>query len=122
VEWFTTSILPTLAQDVGMGGVVTEEEDIVCAEYMDLVYSQFATLYELIPNTPGTSTDPSKPSSIAHLDGVIDSIKTQSSSRSTDTTNHSIATSTTKQTPLSSNSTQTQVSEVNAVQFDSPQQ
>ena len=73
-----------------MGGVVTEEEAISHAQYLDLVYSQSGTLYELIPNAPCTSTDPSKPSSTAHSDGVIDSVKTQSGSQSTDTTNNSI--------------------------------
>jgi hypothetical protein len=122
VEWFTKSLLPPIARDVAMGGVVTEEEAIAHAQYLDLVYSQSGTLYELIPNAPRTSTDPSKPSSTAHSDGVIGSIKTQSGSQSTDTTNHSITAPATGSTPLSSNSTPTQVSEVNAVQSASPQQ
>jgi hypothetical protein len=83
---------------------------------MDLVYSQCGTLYELIPNAPCTSTDPSKPSSTAHSDGVIGSVKTQSSSQSTGPTNHSVVALATGLTPLSSNSTLTQVSYVNAVQ------
>jgi hypothetical protein len=33
-----------------MGGVVTKEEAIARARYLDLVYSQSGTLYELIPN------------------------------------------------------------------------
>jgi hypothetical protein len=52
VEWFTKSLLPPIARDVAMGGVVTEEESIACAQYLDLVYSQSGTLYELIPNLP----------------------------------------------------------------------
>jgi hypothetical protein len=83
VEWFTKSLLPPIARDVAMGGVVTEEEAIAHAQYLDLVYSQYGTLYELIPNTPRTSTNPSKPSSTTHSDGVISSVKTQSGSQST---------------------------------------
>jgi hypothetical protein len=49
-EWFTKSLLPPIARDVSMGGVVTEEEAIARAQYLDLVYSQSGTLYELIPN------------------------------------------------------------------------
>jgi hypothetical protein len=46
-----------------MGGVVTEEEAIARAQYLDLVYSQSGTLYELIPNATRATNDPSKPSS-----------------------------------------------------------
>jgi hypothetical protein len=31
VEWFTKYLLPLIAHDVAMGGVVTEEEAIACA-------------------------------------------------------------------------------------------
>jgi hypothetical protein len=62
-EWFTKSLLPPISRDVAMGGVITEEEAISHAQYLDLVYSQSGTLYELILNAPHTSTDPSKPSS-----------------------------------------------------------
>jgi hypothetical protein len=127
VEWFTKSLFPPIAHDVAMGGVITEEESIAHAQYLDLVYSQSGTLYELIPNAPHPSTDPSKPSSTAHTDGVIGSIKTQSSSQSTDMTNHSVTSPATRSTSLSSNSPPpppppTQISEVNAVQSASPQQ
>jgi hypothetical protein len=82
-EWFTKSLLPQIARDVAMGGVVTEEEAITRAQYLDLVYSQSSTLYELIPNTTHPTNDPSKPSSASHADGVIGSIKTQSTTQST---------------------------------------
>ena len=61
-----------------MGGVVTEEEAIARARYLDLVYSQSGTLYELILNATRATNDPSKPSSASHMDGVIGSVKTQS--------------------------------------------
>jgi hypothetical protein len=51
-EWFTKSLLPSIARDVTMGGVVTEEHAISHAQYLDLVYSQTGTLYDLIPNAP----------------------------------------------------------------------
>jgi len=129
-EWFTKSLLPLISRDVSKGGVVIEEEVIARAQYLDLFYSQSSTLYEFIPNAPRTSINPSKPSSSAHSDGVIGSVKTQSSSQLpstinsqlTGTINHSINTSVIVQTPLSSNSTPTQVYEVNAVQSISPQQ
>ena len=94
-------MLPPIARDVAMGGVVTKDEAIARAQYLDLVYSQNGTLYDLLPNAAQANTDPSKPSSSPHADGVIISFKNQYFSQST---------------TLSSTSPQTQISEVNAVQ------
>jgi hypothetical protein len=105
-----------------MGGVVTEEEAITRAQYLDLVYSQSGTLYELIPNATHATNDPSKPSSISYTDGVIGSVKTQSTSQSTGTTQRIASTATPSPTAPSSTPPQTQVSEVNAVQSTPSQQ
>jgi hypothetical protein len=86
VEWFTKSLLPQITRDVAMGSVVTEEEAIARAQYLDFVYSDSSTLYELIPNSTRATNDPSKPSSTSHVDGVISSVKNQSTSQSTGTT------------------------------------
>jgi len=51
-DWFTNSLLPPIARDVFMGGIVTEEQAISRAQYLDLVYSQFGTLYDLIHHSP----------------------------------------------------------------------
>jgi hypothetical protein len=122
VEWFTKSLLPLIARDVAMGGVVTEEEAIARVQYLDLVYSQSGTLYELIPNVKCTNTNPYKLSSTSHADGVIGSIKTQYVSQSIGMANRSDLTSTPSSTTPSSTSPQTQISEVNAVQSAPSQQ
>ena len=57
-----------------MGGVVTEEQAISHTQYLDLAYSQFGTLYDLIPQAPRPSTDPAKPPIETLVDGVIGSI------------------------------------------------
>jgi hypothetical protein len=44
-----------------MGGAITKEETIARAQYLDLVYSQFGTLYDLLPNAARANTNPSKP-------------------------------------------------------------
>jgi hypothetical protein len=106
-EWFTKSLLPMIAHDVAMVGVVTEEETIARAQYLDLVYSQSGTLYDFLSNASRANTDPSKPSSSSHADDVIGSVKIQSTSQST---------------TLSSTSPQTKISEVNAVQSAPSQQ
>jgi hypothetical protein len=106
-EWFTKSLLPLVAHDVAMGGTVTEEETIAWAQYLDLVYSQSSTLYEFLLNIARANVDPSNSSFTSHVDGVIDSVKTQSTSHST---------------TLSSTSPQTHISEVNAAQSTPSQQ
>jgi hypothetical protein len=106
-EWFTKSLLPLITRDVAMGGAIIEEETITQAQYLDLVYSQSGTLYDLLLNVSRANIDPSKPSSSSHADGVIGFVKTQSTSQST---------------TLSSTSPQTQISEVNAVQSAPSQQ
>jgi hypothetical protein len=106
-EWFTKSLLPPIVHDFSMGGAFTEEETIAWAQYLDLVYSQSGTLYDFLPNVSQANTDPSKSSSSSHVDGVISSVKTQSTSQST---------------KISSTSPQTQISEVNVVQYSPSQQ
>ena len=61
-----------------MVGVVTEEQAISWAQYLDLVYSQFGTLYDLIPQAPRPSTDPAKPLAELPIDGIVGSIQSPS--------------------------------------------
>eukprot|EP00253_Pinus_taeda_P014433 PITA_14433 len=52
VEWFIKSLLPTITEDVAKGGVVTEEQVIACAQYLDLIYTQSGMLYDKILDAP----------------------------------------------------------------------
>ena len=61
-----------------MGGVITEEKDISRSQYLDFVYSQSGTLYDLIPQAPHPSTDPPKPPAEVPVDGVVGSIQSPS--------------------------------------------
>jgi hypothetical protein len=121
-EWFTKSLLPTISHGIVMGGVVTEEESISQAQYLDLVYLQYGTLYELIPNATRATTDPSTPSSSSHADGVIGTVKTQSTSQSIGIVNRTTSAPSPCSTSLSSTSLPTQFSEVNAIQSAPSQQ
>ena len=58
-----------------MGGVITEEQAISQAQYLDLVYSQSRTLYDLIPQAPHPSIDPAKPPAEVPVDGIVGSIQ-----------------------------------------------
>jgi hypothetical protein len=72
VDWFTKSLFPHIARDVAMGGIFTKEQAISQSHYLDLVYSQLGMLYDLIPNIPLSSNDPTKPAPRPHVDGMID--------------------------------------------------
>ena len=58
-----------------MGGFVIEEKAISRTQYLDLVFSQSGTLYELIPQSPYPNTDTAKPLAETPVDGVIGSIQ-----------------------------------------------
>ena len=61
-----------------MGGFVTKEKAISWAQYLDLVYSQFGTLYDQIPQASRPSTDPAKPPAEVPIDGIVGSIQSLS--------------------------------------------
>jgi hypothetical protein len=46
------SFMNNISHDISMGDVVTEEQAISCAQYLDLIYSQTGTLYDLLPDAP----------------------------------------------------------------------
>ena len=56
-----------------MGDAVTEEQALSRAQYLDLVYSQSGTLYDLIPQAlPNTNL--AKPPAKVPVDGIVGSI------------------------------------------------
>jgi len=98
-----------------MGGVVTEEQAISRAQYLDLVYSQTRTLYDLLPDLPrpGTSTTSTAPAASHAADGVIGSTHSHSHSVSTTTPKSN---SSNVQSALSPAPPAGKTSEVNVVQ------
>jgi hypothetical protein len=86
-EWFTKSFVNEIGKDIAMGGVVTEEQAISRAQYLDLVYSQTGTLYDLLPELPrpGTSSTSTTPAASHAADGVIGTAQAHSHSVSSTT-------------------------------------
>ena len=76
-------MLPPIAWNVSMGGAVTKEQAISRAQYLDLVYSQSGTLYDLIPQAPHPSIDHAKPPTTFPVDGIIGSIQSPSAAKPT---------------------------------------
>jgi hypothetical protein len=104
-----------IGKDIAMGGIVTEEQAISHAQYLDLVYSQMGTLYYLLPELPrpNTSSTSTAPAASHAADGVIGTAQAQS---------HSVSSTTPKsaysnvQNALSPATRTGKTSEVNVVQ------
>jgi hypothetical protein len=86
-EWSTKSFVNEIGKDIAMGGIVMEEQDISRAQYLDLVYSQMGTLYDLLPELPrpGSSITSTTPAASHAADGVIGTAQAQSHSVSSTT-------------------------------------
>jgi hypothetical protein len=116
-EWFTKSFVNDIARDIAMGGVVTEEQAISRAQYLDLVYSQMGTLYDLLPDAPrpSTSATSTTPAASHAADGVIGTFHAQPHSVQASSNNpKSVASNV--QNALSPTPPTGKTSEVNSVQ------
>ena len=81
-EWFVKSLLPKITEDVAKAGVVTEEQAISQAQYLDLVYMQSGTLHEKIPDLPKQNQITVAPSGSLAADGMIGTVNTKSKKKS----------------------------------------
>jgi hypothetical protein len=114
-EWFTKSFVNDIGKDIAMGGIVTEEKAISFAQYIDLVYSQTGTLYDLLPDLPhpSTSITSTTPAASHAVDGVIGTFQAQPHSASSTNPKYS---SSNVQNDSSPAPLTGKTSEVNAVQ------
>jgi hypothetical protein len=69
-----------IGKEISMSGVVTEEKAISRAQYLDLIYSQMRTLYDLLPDLPrpNASSTSTTPAASHAADGVIGTAQAQS--------------------------------------------
>src|SRR5579859_1555891 len=104
-EWFIKSLLPAITEDVAKGGVVTEEQVIARAQYLDLIYTQSGTLYDKIPDAPKLEFSvlpPPKSNNDSHAgDGVIGATDTKST-KATSKKAHNISNQNAKEELLAS--------------------
>jgi hypothetical protein len=116
-EWFTKSFMNDISKDISMGGVVTEEQAISRAQYLDLVYSQMGTLYDLLPDAPrpSTTTTSTTPTTSHAVDGVIGTFHAQPQSAQASHTNPKSHASNVQTAPTPTPPTG-KTSEVNVVQ------
>jgi hypothetical protein len=52
LEWFLKSLVPQLSKDVMTSRVLSKEDTIMRAQQLELIYSQFGLLYEILPDAP----------------------------------------------------------------------
>jgi hypothetical protein len=73
-----------ISRDIAMGGAFMEEQATSRAQYLDLVYSQTGTLYDLLPHAPRTSTSATSTTHVSshETDGVIGTFHAQPHSAS----------------------------------------
>jgi hypothetical protein len=115
VEWFTKSFVNEIGKYIRMGGVVTKEQAISHAQYLDLIYSQTGTLYDFLPELPhpGTSSTSTTPAASHVADRVIGTAHAHSHSVSSTTPK---STSSNVQNAPSPATSTSKTSEVNIVQ------
>jgi hypothetical protein len=118
VKWFTKSLIAPIASDFSMGGLINEEKVISHAQYLDLVYSQINTLYDLIPDAPHLSKNPTQTPPVAShvVDGVIGTFHVETQYKKSSHSNPKYTTANVQNiTPLTPSLSET--SEVNMVQY-----
>jgi hypothetical protein len=57
LEWFLKSLVPQLSKYVATSGVFSEEEVIMRAQQLELIYSQSSLLYKVFPDAPRSILD-----------------------------------------------------------------
>jgi hypothetical protein len=104
-----------IGKDIAMGGVFMEEQAISRAQYLDLVYSQTGTLYDLLPELPhlGNSSTSTTPAASHAADVVIGTAQAHSHSISSTTPKSSSSNVQNSPSPATPTS---KTSEVNFVQ------
>jgi hypothetical protein len=73
LEWFLKSLVPCVSKDITTSRVFSEEEAIMRAQQLELIYSQSGMLYEILPDAPRSNFDKTKQKFGPHADGIVGS-------------------------------------------------
>ena len=66
---FTASFVYQIMKDIAMWACITKKKSISHAQYLDIVYSQYGTLYDSFPDGPPLGT--SKALTTPFVDGIL---------------------------------------------------
>jgi hypothetical protein len=75
LEWFLKYLVPHLSKNVATSRVFSEEEAIMRAQQLELIYSQSGLLYEVFPDAPRSILDKTRQRSGPHADGIVGSVQ-----------------------------------------------
>jgi hypothetical protein len=73
LEWFLNYLVPFLSKDVTTSGIFSEEEVIMRAEQIKLIYSHSGLLYDISLDAPWSILDKERQKSRPHVDGIAGS-------------------------------------------------
>jgi hypothetical protein len=73
LECFLKYLVPIVSKDVENSGVFLEEEVIMRAQQLELIYSQSSMLYDIFLDRPQSIFDKSKQNSRPHVNGIVGS-------------------------------------------------
>jgi hypothetical protein len=71
LEWFLKSLVPQLSKYIVMSGVFSEEDAIMRAQQLELIYSQSSLLYEILPDAPHSILDKTRQRVGSHANGIV---------------------------------------------------
>jgi hypothetical protein len=77
LEWFLKSLVPQLSKDVSTSGVFSEEDAIMRAQQLELIYSQSSLLYDIFPDAPRSILDKTRQRAGPHANGIVGSTQTK---------------------------------------------
>jgi hypothetical protein len=71
LEWFLKSLVPQLSKDVELLRVFSEEEAIMRAQQLEMIYSQSGFLYEVLRDAPRSILDKTRNNFGPYADGIV---------------------------------------------------
>jgi hypothetical protein len=77
LEWFLKSLVPQLSKYVVTSRVFSEEDTIMRAQQLEIIYSQSSLLYEIFPDTLRSIRENTRQRSGPHANGIIGSAQTK---------------------------------------------
>jgi len=83
LEWFLNSLVPCVSKDIVTFEIFSEEEAIMRAQKMELIYSQSGMLYEILLDALRSTFDKSKQKFGPHADGIVGSTQSKSTDQLT---------------------------------------
>jgi hypothetical protein len=120
LEWFIKSLVPQLSKDVATSGVFSEEEAIMRAQQLELIYSQSGLLYEIFPDAPRSILDKTRQKSGPHVDGIVGSAQAKPADQLSNQLQQLSIQQTVASQTSSSVAPPTQTSDVHSVQSTNP--